>query len=138
MSKALTVKVPTIKVIKALETKLATVKKEKELEPTLEAKYQAEHDKWLNDIKKIAMANISKGINVRVNVRSWSNLMNIDYDIPTDKIKLPEEPTRNFNTVADYVYKDTIEEITNALNVLRMTDEPVVNASTMKSIAKYL
>jgi hypothetical protein len=64
--------------------------------------------------------------------------MNIDYDIPLDKIKLPEEPERNFTTMAEYVYKDTVEEITNALNVLRMTDELVVNASTMKSIAKYL
>jgi hypothetical protein len=138
MSKALTVKVPTHKVIKALETKLAAVKKEKELEPALEAKYQAAQDKWLTDIKKIAMANLSKGINIRVNVRAWNNMMNIDYDIPTDKIKLPEEPTRNFTTMAEYVYKDTVEEITNALNVLRMTDELVVNASTMKSIAKYL
>jgi hypothetical protein len=138
MSKALTVKVPTHKVIKALEIKLATVKKEKELEPALEAKYQTAHDKWLTDMKKIAMANLSKGVNIRVNVRSWNNMMNIDYDIPTDKIKLPEEPERNFTTMAEYVYKDTVEEITNALNVLRMTDELVVNASTMKSIAKYL
>ena len=138
MSKALTVKVPTHKVIKALETKLVAVKKEKELEPALEAKYQAAHSKWLIDIQKIAMANLSIGTNIRVNLRAWNNVMNIDYDIPTDKIKLPEEPERDFTTMADYVYKDTVEEITNALNVLRMTDELVVNASTMKSIAKYL
>jgi hypothetical protein len=138
MSKALTVKVPTAKVIKALETKLVTVKKEKELEPVLEAKYQAAHDKWITEVKKIAMNNLSKGTNIRISVRSWNNMMNIDYDIPTDKIKLPEEPTRDFTTMADYVYKDTVEEITNALNVLRMTDDLVVNASTMKSIAKYL
>jgi hypothetical protein len=138
MSKALTVKVPTAKVIKALETRLATVKKEKEAEPALEAKYQTAHAKWLTDVQKVAMNNISKGTNIRVNVRSWNNTMNIDYDIALDKIKLPEEPTRDFTTMADYVYKDTVEEITNALNVLRMTDELLVNASTMKSIAKYL
>ena len=138
MSKALTVKVPTARVIKALETKLAIVKKEKEAEPALEAKHQAAHDKWLTDVQKVAMNNLSKGTNIRVNVRSWNNTMNIDYDIALDKIKLPEEPTRDFNTTPDYVYKETVEDITNALNVLRMTDELVVNASTMKSIAKYL
>jgi beta-aspartyl-peptidase (threonine type) len=47
MSKALTVKVPTHKVIKALETKLATVKKEKEAEPALEAKYKSGLDSAL-------------------------------------------------------------------------------------------
>jgi len=31
-----------------------------------------------------------------------------------------------------------VEEINNALNILKMTDEETVNASTMKSIAKYL
>jgi len=138
MSKALTVKVPTHKVIAALETKLAAVKKEKEAEPALETKYQTAYAKWIKDIQKIAMANISQGINIRVNVHSWKNTMNIDYDIPTDKITIPTEPSRDFTIMADYVYKDTIEEITNALNVLRMTDELVVNASTMKSIAKYL
>jgi hypothetical protein len=138
MSKALTVKVPTHKVIKALETKLTTVKKDKEAEPALEAKYQTAHDKWLDDVKKLAMANLSKGVNVRINVRTWNNNMNIDYDIPLDKIKVPKEPERDFTTMPEYVYKDTVEEITNALNVLRMTDELVVNASTMKSIAKYL
>jgi hypothetical protein len=137
MSKALTVKVPTHKVIKALETKLATVKKEKEAEPALETKYQAAHDKWLDDVKKLAMANLSKGVNIRINVRTWNNTMNIDYDIPLDKIKLPEEPERNFTTMAEYVYKDTVEEITNALNVLRMTDELVVNASTSTYKERY-
>jgi len=138
MSKALTVKVPTAKVIKALETKLVTVKKEKETEPALEAKYQAAHNKWLTDIQKVAMNNLSKGTNIKVSVRSWNNTINIDYDIALDKIKVPEEPTRDFTTTPDYVYKETIEDITNALNVLRMTDELQVNASTMKSIAKYL
>ena len=138
MSKTLTVKVPTAKVIKALEIKLAAVKKEKESEPALEAKYQTAHAKWLTDVQKITMANQSKGTNIRVNIQSWRNVVNIDYDLPLDKVKLPEEPTRDFKTMADYEYKNTIEEITNALNVLRMTDELVVNASTMKSIAQYL
>ena len=138
MTRALTVKVPTAKVIKALDSKLIALTKEKESVPALEAKYNVTHEKWLDDVKKIALANISKGINIRVNVMSWKDVVNIDYDIPTDKIKIPEEPTKDWVHMADWEYKNAVEEITNALNILRMTDEPVVNASTMKSIAKYL
>jgi hypothetical protein len=138
MTRALTVKVPTAKVIKALDNKLIALTKEKESIPALEAKYQTDHEKWLANVKKIALANQSKGINVRVNVAPWKKMVNIDYDIETDNIKIPEEPTRDWITMADWEYKNAVEEITNALNILRMTDEPVVNASTMKSIAKYL
>lgn len=51
---------------------------------------------------------------------------------------MPVEPERDYETIAQWEYKQTVEEITNALSILRMTDEEVVNASTMKSIAKFL
>jgi hypothetical protein len=38
----------------------------------------------------------------------------------------------------DHTYRETVEEINNALSILRMTDEETVNASTMKQIARYL
>jgi len=47
-------------------------------------------------------------------------------------------PERTFEPIREFQYKEIVDDITNALSILRMTDETTVNASTMKQIAKYL
>jgi predicted nucleic acid-binding protein len=136
-SKALQVKVPTTKVIAALTKKLAHVKKAKASEATHEAAYQKEYKAWEKKVQAYAIKNISKATNFRTNYREWQNTMNIDYDVPIAKGTM-NSPDRNFESIPDYQYKEIVEEITNALNILHMTEEEYVNASTMKSISKYL
>ena len=136
-STALQVKIPTTKVIAALTKKLAHVKKAKASEATNEAAYQKEYKVWEKKVQAHAIKNIYKATNFRINYREWQNTMNIDYDVPIAKGTMPS-PNRDFESMPDHVYKETIEEITNALNILHMTEEEYVNASTMKSISKYL
>jgi len=138
MSRAITVKVATPKVIKALETKLATLKADKENEASNEAKFQKANEKWKKEIVAFAMANIKKAENVRSNYRSWNNQLNIDFDLTVSELDMPKQPERDFTTMHDHTYREIVEEINNALSILRMTDEETVNASTMKQIAKYL
>jgi hypothetical protein len=138
MSRAITVKVATPKVIKALETKLATLKADKENEASNEAKFQKANEKWKKEIIAFAMANIKKAENVRSNYRSWNNQLNIDFDLTVSELDMPKQPERDFTTMHDHTYREIVEEINNALSILRMTDEETVNASTMKQIAKYL
>jgi len=138
MSRAITVKVATPKVIKALETKLATLKADKENEASNEAKFQKANEKWKKEIIAFAIANIKKAENVRSNYRSWNNQLNIDFDLTVSELDMPKQPERDFTTMHDHTYREIVEEINNALNILKMTDEETVNASTMKSIAKYL
>jgi predicted nucleic acid-binding protein len=138
MSRAITVKVATPKVIAALETKLATLKKDKENEASNEAKFQKLNEKWKKDIIAFAIANIKKAENVRSNYRSWNNQLNIDFDITVSELDMPKQPERDFVTMHDHTYREMVEEITNALSILKMTDEETVNASTMKQIARYL
>jgi len=138
MSRAITVKVATPKVIKALETKLATLKKDKENEASNEAKFQKANEKWKKEITAFAVANVKKAENVRTNYRSWNNQLNIDFDITVSELEMPKQPERDFTTMHDHTYREIVEEINNALSILRMTDEETVNASTMKQIAKYL
>ena len=138
MSRAITVKVATPKVIKALETKLETIKKDKENEASNEAKFQKLNEKWKKEIIAFAIANIKKAENVRSNYRSWNNQLNIDFDLTVSELDMPKQPERDFTTMHDHTYREMVEEINNALSILRMTDEETVNASTMKSIAKYL
>jgi hypothetical protein len=138
MSRAITVKVATPKVIKALETKLATIKKEYAEQGANEAKYEKARKAWQKELIDYAVANIKKAENFRTNYRSWNNQLNIDFDLTVSEKDLPKEPERDFTTMQQYVYNEIVEEITNALSILRMTDEETVNASTMKQIAKYL
>ena len=138
MSRAITVKVATPKVIKALETKLAILKTDKENEASNEAKFQKAMEKWRKDIGKYAIDHFSKAENLRTNYRSWNKTLNVDFDLTVAEGDFPAEPQRDFTTIHDHSYREMVEEINNALSILKMTDEETVNASTMKSIAKYL
>jgi predicted nucleic acid-binding protein len=138
MSRAMSVKVATVKVIKALETKLVEIKTNYANQEANEAKYEKARKVWQKELADYAVANIKKAENFRTAYRSYNNSLNIDFDVTVSEKDLPSEPERDFETINQYKYKELVEEITNALNILRMTDEETVNASTMKSIAQYL
>ena len=138
MSRGITVKLPTHKVVTALEAKLAAIKKNYANQEEYEAKYQKAYAAWQKELADFAIANVKKAFNFRTNYRAWNSQLNIDYDITVDEKDLPICPERAWENMSSYTYKETVEEISNALSILRMTDEPTVNASTMKQIAKYL
>ena len=138
MSRQITVKVATTKVIKALETRLATLEKDYASQEAKEAKYQKALEAWKKEIGKWAIANFSKAENLRTNYRQWNNTLNVDFDIITKEGNFPAEPEKDFETIHQHSYREMKEDITNALTILKMTDEETVNASTMKQIAKYL
>jgi hypothetical protein len=138
MSRAITVKVATPKVIKALETKLAQVKKDYAEQGANEAKYEKARKVWQKEVQDYAIANIKKAENFRTSYRSWNNSLNIDFDLTVSEKDLPAEPQREFTTIHQHTFNEMVEDITNALTILKMTDEETVNASTMKQIARYL
>jgi DNA-binding GntR family transcriptional regulator len=138
MSRAITVKVATPKVIKALENRLAELEKNYASQEANEAKYQKAHKAWQKAIGEFAIKNFAKSENLRTNYRSWSNTLNVDFDIITKDTDFPTEPERDFEQIHQHNYREIKEDITNALTILKMTDEETVNASTMKQIAKYL
>jgi hypothetical protein len=138
MSRAITVKVATPKVIKALETKLAQIKKEYAEQGANEAKYEKAREKWRKEVQDFAIANIKKAENFRTSYRSWNNSLNVDFDLIVKESDFPKEPERDYTIMHQHTYNEIVEDITNALTILKMTDEETVNASTMKQIAKYL
>ena len=138
MSRAITVKVATPKVIKALEGTLAKLEKDYTSQEANEAKFQKAHDAWKKEIGKWAIANFSKAENLRTNYRSWNKTLNVDFDITVSEKEFPAEPEKDYETIHQHTYREMKEDITNALTILKMTDEETVNASTMKQIAKYL
>jgi hypothetical protein len=138
MTRGITVKLPTHKVVTALEAKLIAVKKNYSNQEAYEAKYQKAYTAWQKELTDFAIANVKKAFNFRTNYRAWNSQLNIDYDITVDEKDLPVCPERAWNNMSSHQYKETVEDISNALSILRMTDELTVNASTMKQIAKYL
>jgi len=138
MPKAITVKVATPKVIKALEARLATLEKDYASQAEKEAKFQENHTAWKKEIGDWAVKNFAKAENFRTNYRAWTNNLNVDFDISTKEGAFPVEPEKDYESMNSHTYREIKDDITNALNILRMTDEQTVNASTMKSIARYL
>jgi hypothetical protein len=138
MSRAITVKVATPKVIKALEARLAKLEKDYAEQSANEAKHTQAYEAWKTEIGKWAIANFSKAENIRTNYRSWNNNLNVDFDIKVLEGTFPKEPEKDFEVVHSHTYKEIKEDINNALTILKMTDEETVNASTMKQIARYL
>jgi len=136
--RTINVKIPTAKVIKALETKLVEIKTNYAKQDELENKYEKARQKWQKDINKWAIDNFSKAENIRTNYRSWNTTLNVDFDLVCDVKDFPKEPEREYEVILTHQYKDNVEEIENAIRILKLTDEEMVSTSTYNSIARYL
>ena len=137
-SKPISVKIATAKVIQALETKLAQVEADYAKQDEIEAKYKEAQEAWQKEIGAWALEQFSKAQNLRTNYRQWSNNINVDFDIPTDGTDFPTEPEREIEVIHRHTYNEMKEEISNAIRILKMTDEETVNTSTYNAIARYL
>ena len=136
--KAISVKIATPKVIKALEGALAKLELDWTSQEANEAKYQKAFEKYRKELSDYAIANIKKAENFRTNYRSWNNQLNIDFDLTVPEKDLPSEPTKDFVVLHRHEYESQKEEIANAIRILKMTDEEVVNTSTYNAVARYL
>jgi arginyl-tRNA synthetase len=136
--KAISVKIATPKVIKALEASLAKLEADYASQEANEAKFQKEFAKYKKQMQDFALANIKKAENFRTNYRSWSNNLNIDFDLTVTESELPKEPNREFEQMHGHQYKEQKEELSNAIRILKMTDEETVNTSTYNAVARYL
>jgi hypothetical protein len=136
--KAISVKIATPKVIKALEQALAKLEADYSSQEANEAKYEKARKAWQKELSDYAVANIKKAENFRTSYRSWNNTLNIDYDLTVAEKDLPKEPERNFVVMHQHTYTEQKQEIENAIRILKMTDEEVVNTSTYNAVARYL
>ena len=136
--KAIQVKIPTVKVIKALETKLATVRANYAKQDENEAKHKKAVEKWQKEVGKYAVAQIAKAENLRTNYRAWNRTLNVDFDLVCDEKDFPKEPEKDYEEIHRHTYNEMCEEMENAIRILKMTDEEVVSTSTYNAIARYL
>ena len=139
MARAISVKVPTPKVIAALQAKLDKVKSDYANQGKMEEAYQATYKKYQADLTAYALKHIDQATNFRTAVRTYNgNKVNIDFDVPQDLEGFPAEPKREFTQIYDHAYNEMVSEMENAIRILQMTDEETVSTSTFKTIAQYL
>jgi hypothetical protein len=136
--KAISVKIPTERVIKALEQSLNKLELDWTSQEANEAKYNKAMEAWRKELVKFAVDRIAKAENLRTNYRSWNKTLNVDFDLTVKEGEFPAEPERGYTTLHTHEYQNNKEEISNAIRILKMTDEEVVNTSTYNAVARYL
>jgi hypothetical protein len=136
--KPISVKIATVKVIKALESALAKLEKDYSAQDSLSAKYDKAIEAWKKELIDYAIANIKKAENFRTNYRSWNSSLNIDFDLKMAEKDVPKEPERGYEIIHYGNYVEQKAELENAIRILKMTDEEVVNTSTYNAVARYL
>ena len=138
-SKSISVKIATSKVIEALEKALVEKKSFSDNYKKEMAQYKTDLANWEANVAKLINTTI-KPNEVRVTRKfSWSPERGYQivatYDVDFDKVApQPEAPEH----ISESVLKDQINEIENAVRILKMTDEEVVSTSTYNSIARFL
>ena len=133
MARNISVKVSTAKVIKALEDKIASAQKATVTNEKKRKDYEKVEKAWAKEVSDLVFKNISKAdLSAHENYR---NEVNVNITLPSGVIKLPEKPQLELdNELARW----EVTEIENAIRILKMTDEEVVNASTFNKVAQYL
>ena len=136
--KAISVKIATVKVVKALEGALAKLEKDYSAQETNEVKYKKAYKAWQKEIGKWAIDNFSKAGEVNVNYRSWNKTLNVDFDITCEESAFPAQPEKDYEFIHASTYRESKKELENAIRILKMTDEETVNTSTYNAVAEYL
>ena len=137
-AKAINVKIPTVRVIAGLEEALATLEADYATQSAKETEYEKSMEVWRKAIGKWAMERWANAEDIRTNYRSWNNQLNIDFNLTTKETDFPAEPVKDYEFIHASTYRESKKEISNAIRILKMTDEETVSTSTYNAIAQYL
>ncbi len=142
MSKSLSVKVKTATLIKALEEALDKREKRWANQEKETARHKKEVEAYNASILKLVKA--GKGTIHDISENKWatrndknSTTISFSAEIKLPKSVMPVEPKEN-DEMRESIYKMETDDISQALRILKMTDQEYVNASTYKSVAEYL
>jgi hypothetical protein len=135
-SKSINVKVSTAKVVKALETALAERRKLLADNEKAQKEYNKAMTEFRDSVAELFRSGKGKVVNSH-QVRGWggssANQWEITVEFPAS-MKAPESPTG----IVEWQVKADIEELENAIALLKMTDEEFVSTSTYKGVARLI
>ena len=133
MARAISVKVATAKVVKSLEDKIKNNAKVITDNEKKRKDYEKVNKAWSKEVAELVIKQISKA-EVSAD-ENWRGEVNARFTIPAGTITLPKKPEL---TLEQELGRYEVQEMENAIRILKMTDEEVVNATTFKTIAQYL
>jgi hypothetical protein len=150
MARSISVKVPTATLIEKLENKLAEIEKAEAEYPAKVEQYQKDKEAYVHRVQgflseylKTAEVGESYDSPIRISQRSYFVGGRVDVEINTEFIpdfpeapEYPEKPNQRQHYGRDYTTQS--ELIKKNLNILRMTSQEEVNASTYGAIMEIL
>jgi ribosomal protein L11 methylase PrmA len=133
--RSISVKIPTTKLISALETKLAEYNSMRDNYDSLKAKHEKAMEAWKKEVAQLVTpANLGS---IVVNDRHWrtnEHEIHMIYNIKSSSVPKQPEAPKAFS----YIEREAVENIENALRILRMTEQEEVSTSTYNAVAQYL
>ena len=146
MARALSVKVPTADLIALLENKIAEIRTAIADYPRAKQQYKEDKKAYKKTILDLAIAKISEDPELLFDNEALSVDTSYRGDISLTLSKslfsLPDEPTQpedpNQKTWIRNVHTNKLEQLEKTLQVLRMTKQEEVNASTYNSVIELL
>lgn len=130
---SISVKVPVAKVLAALEKKVAEIRKQQE---RFEEFVQKEEEWKKSLIDDFAPMGVLLGCKVEDVSFPWRDDGTLTITLKMTAAIRKSRPKRVENV--DYSTTRNLEEIENAIRILKMTDDEYVSASTFRSVSKYL
>lgn len=136
MSSKLNVKIKKDKVLEALRKTLSAKLSAKENYAKDHAKWEREHKAWQRAVaKKVGKNATPDEVEIRnYHYQEGKVKVEMTYFVKLDGLKEPEQPERQ----NDWQIKEQVQEIENAIRMLEMCDDDVINTSTYKAISQYL
>jgi hypothetical protein len=141
-TRSIAVRIKTEKVIASLEASLVKMQEDKVTEKARKEQYDKDLEAWQEKVKRVALdmpkpkdtGKASLGHRYGGNDKRPYEVQFV-VEVPADKVPpRPEAP----ETMHDWEYKEAVENIENALRLLRMTEQEEISTGTYSKIAKYL
>ena len=126
---AISVKVPTAKMIESLEKKLTLMRLANVKFGMEEREHEVKVSAWQDELLAL-----TRNLTPKVEYQRWNDRITLEFKM--SGVLVPPEPKRTANT--DLFTDKIIEQVENAIRILKMTDEITVNTSTFKEVSKYL
>lgn len=136
--KTINVKVSVSKIITALEASLEARKKKLSDYEKADKQFQKDHKEFMDSIGELFRSGTGKVIAVS-GQGHWrhNSADNTKYEIVVQmpaSVKAPVSP----ESIATWQVNSEIEEIKNAITILKMTDEETVSTNTYSGVAQYI
>lgn len=148
MARSISVKVPTATLIEKLEDKLAEIEKAEAEYPAKYEQFKKDKEAYAEEVKRflseyLKTAEVGEDYDspIRISPRYYGG--SLDVQVNVDNIpgfpkapEVPEKPNQRQHYGRDYTTQS--ELIKKNLNILRMTEQETVNASTYGAIMEIL